>query len=205
MPPRKSKSKEREIKRRQREKLSEENKELLRKNDAKSKIEMRKLESDKKKKERLEWMAAYKARRADASPGELIVKRRKRLRLEKGIGLNDGVAASWISKSMEEMTHEERKEYNSHLKRRSREHETEEKKEDLKKQYRKDNYKRRFARFRQEKTLDLRDSDEKEHENCGDMLTRYLKWKETGIRKYPFNLSKHEESALQKVRAGEKV
>ena len=124
--------------------------------------------------------------------------------MKKGIGLVNGITTSWITKSIEEMTYEERKECNTHVKRRSREFETNEKKVDQKKQYRKDNFKRRFARFRQERTKDLRDSDEEEDENCQSMLKGYLKWERTDVKKYPFKLHKHEEAALDKVRAGER-
>ena len=101
------------------------------------------------------------------------------------------------------MNYDERKEYMAHIKKRSRNLEIETKKDILKQQYRKENYKRRFARYRQKRTEDLRDSEEIEHETDKDMLKRYLKWEETDIKKYSFTLSKHEEDGLEKVRAGE--
>ena len=130
--PKRSKSKERERKHLQRLNLSEENKQAKRNNDAKAKLENRKLETKEEKKERLEKHSAYKkARILVYNPEKLIGKRRKQMRLERGIGVNDGKATTWISKSLGEMTKEENREYLAHMKIRSRLLETETKKEDL--------------------------------------------------------------------------
>ena len=204
--PKRSKSKERERKHLQRLNLSEENKQAKRNNDAKAKLENRKLETKEEKKERLEKHSAYKkARILVYNPEKLIGKRRKQMRLEKGIGVNDGKATTWISKSLGEMTKEENREYLAHMKIRSRLLETETKKEDLNQKDRREKYKRRFARYRQDRTKDLRDTDEDQNENEEDMLKRYVKWEKTEVKKYPFKLSKHEETALDKVRAGKSV
>ena len=93
MRPKRSKSTERERKHRQRENLSEEKKEVIRKNDANSQLESRKLETEEMKRKRIENMAEYKEKRIDfSSPTGMIEKRRKRLRLKKGIGLVNAIA-----------------------------------------------------------------------------------------------------------------
>ena len=88
MGPKRSKSTERERKQRQRENLSEEKKEVIRNNDANSKMDSRNLESEEMKRERIEKMAKYKEKRVEfRSPTGMIEKRRKKLKLKKGIGL----------------------------------------------------------------------------------------------------------------------
>ena len=184
-----SKSKEREKKQRQRMNLTEEQKTDRRNKDAENKKKVRNLETAEQKLQRIEALDAYNKRRTQVirQTGS-VENKRKKLRLDKGIGVNDGAPTSWISKSLKEMNYDERKEYMAHIKKRSRNLEIETKKDILKQQYRKENYKRTFARYRQKRTEDLRDSEEIEHEIDKDMLKRYLKREETDIKKYSFTV-----------------
>ena len=98
------------------------------------------------------------------------------------------------------MNVEEKHEYAKHRKRQSRENESKEKKIALNIEKSEYNYEQRFARYRQDKTRDLRDSDEDTNETNGEFLQRYLKLKETDTTKYPFKLSEFEEKALEKIK-----
>lgn len=207
MPPTKrSKSEERERKREQRLKLSEEKKHAIKIKDAEKKKELRNDETKEEKLKRLENMIAYNKNKVDDKVS-LQKKRRNKRRIRKGFSAMemDGLAESWSTKSLKEMSSEERKMYDSHRKKCSRNFESEEKKEDLKKEDRKVKYQRRFARFRHQKTKDLRESEEDEDENYTNMAKRYLKWEKTNVKKYPFKLSKNEQDVVDKVRNRENV
>ena len=102
-------------------KLSDEEKEDIRQKDADSKRESRENETLQTRRERLEDMAEYKKRKAaDKNSTNQVDKRLKKQIINAGIGLNKGMATSWIHKSRGEMSAEERKEYDCHKKRRSR-------------------------------------------------------------------------------------
>ena len=112
-----SKSKEREKKQRQRMNLTEEQKTDRRNKDAENKKKVRNLETAEQKLQRIEALDAYNKRRTQVirQTGS-VENKRKKLRLDKGIGVNDGVPTSWISKSLKEMNYDERKEYMAHIK-----------------------------------------------------------------------------------------
>ena len=201
MPAKRSQSQEREKKRLQRLKLTEEKKAEIRINDAKSKNMKRKCETEEVTRERLESASTYNEKIPQKNNlSEKLEKKRRKRRLGKSIGIEDGLAMSWVTKKMNDMNVEEKQEYAKHRKRQSRENDSKEKKiaQNIKK--REYNYERRFARYRQAKTRDLRDSDEDTNETNGEFLQRYLKWKETDTKKYKFKLSEFEEKALQKIK-----
>ena len=171
--------------------LTEEKRAEIRINDAKSKNMKRKCETEEVTRERLESASTYKEKIPQKSNlSEKLEKKRRKRRLGKSIGIEDGLAMSWVTKKMNDMNVEEKQEYAKHRKRQSRENDSKEKKiaQNIKK--REYNYERRFARYRQAKTRDLRDSDEDTNETNGEFLQRYLKWKETDTKKYKFRKSK---------------
>ena len=201
MPNKRSKSKERERKRLQRSTLTEEKKKEIREKDAKAKKDTRQGETQQERQDRLNSMTNYSERqKADQNETHLVEKRKKLKRLNTDIGVVDGKATCWIKKSLKEMSSEERKEYFAHMKRKSRNFHTEEKKEYEKKQDRKEKYRKRFARFRHFTTEDLRDSEESKDENMTEMLERYLKWESTNEKRYPFELTSDEQEALKRMK-----
>ena len=101
MPNKRSKSKERERKRLQRSKLTEENKKKIRDKDAKAKKDTRLSETQQERQDRLNSMTKYSERqKADQNPTHLVEKRRKMKRLNTDIGVVDGKATRWIKKSL---------------------------------------------------------------------------------------------------------
>ena len=199
MPSKRSKSEEKKRKQLQRLKLSEEKKMDIREKEAKAKCLKRELQTDQETKERLKNSAEDKKNKMEESKKEdKTGKKRKKRRLGRGIGVEDGISTDWITKKLNNMNVEEKKEYAKQRKRKSRENESEKKiiaQNSKKREY---NYERRFRRYGRLKTMDLRETEEDDNYTHGEFVNKYLKWKSTDTKKYPFKLSEFEERIVEK-------
>ena len=178
MSKKRSKSRERELKRAQRQNLDDVQEELIRDRDALRKREERKVETDEFKKDRNAKKSLYMKKKREAEAKEKadssVEERRRQKRLSKGIGMENGVEASWIEKSLEEMSVEERRGYNRQMRKLSRNRDSEVEKSLTKMKDRKYQYDKRDAGYRHRKTEDLRqpeeDDDYLSHDSNEDMM-----------------------------------
>ena len=149
------KSVERERKAEYRKKLTVVQKENIKVNDMMRKRENVQIQTEKEKKLRKESMADYIKLKRLLDAQNSVGENRRKYRIEKGLGLQNGMESTWIRKSLEEMTANERKDYFRVVKQKSRDLQTECKKEKKRNDDRKRKYRQGYAGYRQKRMADL--------------------------------------------------
>ena len=134
--------------------------------------------------------------------GETVEQTRRRIRINKGIGMINGEEASWIGKSIEEMTPEEYQEYNKLNKRFSRRNMDEDKKDKVRSKDKELKIDQRFARWGYKRNKNNKNEYKPytfDDETDEERMQRFMKWENKKGHKYPYQLTCDEKNVLSKL------
>ena len=199
MPGKRSKSQERESKIMQRLNQSEEQKLKVKEKDAEYQREKIKEETEEERKKRNERNSLRMINKREANKNESVGDKRRRNRLKKGFGIINGVETSWIMKSIEEMSPDEKKQYNRMAQEWSREIMDDEKKLDIRDENKDTKYEQRFARFRKKRKAGSKSEAKEEEETVEERMKRFLEWQSKPGHKYPYAINDCEQRVLDKL------
>ena len=199
MPGKRSKSQERERKRIQRLNQSEEQKLKVKEKDAEYQREKIKEETEDERNERNERNSLCMTNKREANRNKSVGDKRRHNRLKKGFGIINGVETSWIMKSFEEMSPDEKKQYNRMAQEWSREIMDDEKKLDIRDENKDTKYEQRFARFRKKRKAGSKSEAKEEEETVEERMKRFLEWQSKPGHKYPYAITDFEQRVLDKL------
>ena len=114
----------------------------------------------------------YKAKRKEKELNETVGEKRRRMRMKKGMGMVDGEEETWITKSIEEMTPDEYREYNKINKKWSIEFMNEEEKVEERNRNKSLKNEQRFSRY----PYKMNKNENQKEKTIEERMERYLKW-----------------------------